>query len=79
MPLQEKVLKKWVREENIGTLTIKKRGVDIVPEQLRKKLLGQSKKKKGSVEGTLIVTRLGEGTASRRLALSAQPLMTFTG
>lgn len=79
MPLQEKVLKKWVREENIGTLTIKKRGVDIVPEQLRKKLLGQSKKKKGSVEGTLIVTRLGEGTASRRLALSAQPLMTFAG
>lgn len=74
MSLNDKVLKKWVREENIGALTIKKRGVDIVPEQLRKKLLGQGKKKKGTVEATLIITRIGEGTHSRRVAIHARAI-----
>ena len=50
IPLQEKQLKRWVREQGFTALTIKKRGVDIVPEQLRARLLGsggskQSKKK----------------------------------
>ncbi|MDO4917016.1 MAG: class I SAM-dependent methyltransferase [Rothia sp. (in: high G+C Gram-positive bacteria)] len=74
MPINEKVLKRWVREENIGTLTIKKRGVDIVPESLRKKLLGQSKKKKGSESASLILTRLGEGAASQRIAIHTRPI-----
>ena len=34
IPLQEKQLKRWVREQGFTALTIKKRGVDIVPEQL---------------------------------------------
>ena len=51
IPLQEKQLKRWVREQGFTALTIKKRGVDIVPEQLRARLLGSagsksSKKKK---------------------------------
>lgn len=50
IPMQEKQLKRWVREQDFTALTIKKRGVDIVPEQLRARLLGsggskQSKKK----------------------------------
>ena len=38
IPLQEKQLKRWVREQGFTALTIKKRGVDIVPEQLRASL-----------------------------------------
>lgn len=66
IPLQEKQLKRWVREQGFTALTIKKRGVDIVPEQLRAHLLGSagskpSKKKQkknansssGAPEGTL--------------------------
>ena len=65
IPLQEKQLKRWVREQGFTALTIKKRGVDIVPEQLRARLLGSagskpSKKKQkknansslGAQEGT---------------------------
>lgn len=74
MAINDKVLKRWVREENIGTLTIKKRGVDIAPEVLRKKLLGQGKKKKGSESATLILTRLGEGATSQRIAIHALPI-----
>lgn len=42
IPLQEKQLKRWVREQGFTALTIKKRGVDIVPEQLRAHLLGSA-------------------------------------
>ncbi|MFW7396514.1 THUMP-like domain-containing protein, partial [Rothia mucilaginosa] len=42
VPLQEKQLKRWVREQGFTALTIKKRGVDIVPEQLRARLLGSA-------------------------------------
>lgn len=42
IPLQEKHLKRWVREQGFTALTIKKRGVDIVPEQLRARLLGSA-------------------------------------
>ena len=42
LPLQEKQLKRWVREQGFTALTIKKRGVDIVPEQLRARLLGSA-------------------------------------
>ena len=43
----------------MGTLTIKKRGVDVVPEQLRRRL-GLS----GSVPATVVLTRVeGRGAA----------------
>lgn len=74
LPLNEKVLKRWVREEGITALTIKKRGVDIVPEQLRATLLGKSKKKaKNGKTATLIALRIGDGAESKRLALWAEP------
>ena len=50
-----KKLKAYLRERNIGTLEIKKRGSDIVPEELRKEL-----SPKGEGAATLIVTRVGD-------------------
>ncbi|ONI71383.1 SAM-dependent methyltransferase [Kribbella sp. ALI-6-A] len=54
LPYREKTLKAWVRTNDIGTLEIKKRGVDVDPAVLRKKL-----SPKGSRSATLIVTRIG--------------------
>lgn len=59
LPYREKQLKAALRDRGIGTLAIKKRGVQIVPEQLRKRL-----DLAGDNEGTLILTRVaGVGTA----------------
>lgn len=59
LPYREKALRAALRERRIGTLTIKKRGVDVVPEQLRKRLALS-----GDEEGTLVLTRVaGAGTA----------------
>ncbi|RZU19444.1 methyltransferase family protein [Kribbella rubisoli] len=54
LPYKEKALRSWVRSQDIGTLEIKKRGVDLDPAQLRKKLAP-----KGSASATLIITRIG--------------------
>jgi hypothetical protein len=54
LPYKEKALRAWVRTQGIGTLEIKKRGVDLDPAQLRKKLAP-----KGSTSATLIITRIG--------------------
>lgn len=75
LPLHEKHLKKWVKEQRITALTIKKRGVDIVPETLRAKLLAGTKKKKGhNSPAILIATRIGSGSDSQRFALHVEPL-----
>ncbi|MCR6032426.1 SAM-dependent methyltransferase [Nocardioides sp. zg-579] len=59
LPYREKALRAALRERGIGTLTIKKRGVEVVPEQLRKRLALS-----GTEEGTLVLTRVaGAGTA----------------
>lgn len=59
LPYREKQLKAALRERRIGRLTIKKRGVQIVPDELRKRLALQ-----GDNEATLVLTRLaGHGTA----------------
>ena len=51
-----------LRERHVGRLTIKKRGVDVVPEQLRKRLLQGAPA--GGEEATLVLTRVaGRGTA----------------
>jgi hypothetical protein len=50
-----KKLKAYLREKGIGVLEIKKRGSDIVPEQLRKELA-----LKGEGAATLIITRVGD-------------------
>jgi SAM-dependent methyltransferase len=59
LPYKEKPLRAALRERNVGRLTIKKRGVDVVPEELRKRLALS-----GDEEATLVMTRVaGKGTA----------------
>ena len=59
LPYREKQLRAALRERGIGRLTIKKRGVDIVPEQLRKRL-----DLHGEDEATIVLTRVaGAGVA----------------
>lgn len=57
LPYKEKQLRAALRERNVGRLTIKKRGVDVVPEELRKRLALT-----GDAEGTIVLTRVaGKG------------------
>ena len=59
LPYKEKPLRAALRERGVGRLTIKKRGVDVVPEELRKRLA-----LRGEQEATLVLTRVaGKGTA----------------
>lgn len=59
LPYREKQLRAALRERRVGRLEIKKRGVDVVPEQLRKRLALS-----GSESATIVLTRIaGEGTA----------------
>jgi pyruvate kinase len=55
MAFDRKKLKAYLRERSIGVLEIKKRGSDVVPEQLRKEML-----LKGENAATLIVSRVGD-------------------
>nr|WP_202387808.1 class I SAM-dependent methyltransferase [Nocardioides flavescens] len=58
LPHREKQLRAALHERGVGRLTIKKRGVDVVPEQLRKRLALS-----GDQEATIVLTRLdGRGT-----------------
>jgi hypothetical protein len=61
--LDDRALKRELASRGIGTIEIKKRGVDIDPAQLRKKLAP-----KGPNSATLILTRIGE----KRLAILAE-------
>ncbi|WP_445257864.1 class I SAM-dependent methyltransferase [Nocardioides aurantiacus] len=59
LPYREKQLRAALRERGVGRLTIKKRGVSVVPEELRKRLA-----LRGTEEATLVMTRVtGKGTA----------------
>ena len=59
LPYREKQLRAALRERNIGTLTIKKRGIDVAPEQLRNRL-----DLRGDEAATMVLTRVsGQGTA----------------
>ena len=62
LPLKEKDIQKWVRQEGIGVLEIKKRGVDIDPATFRHKL-----RLEGEKQATLIVTRV-DGVRSAIMA-----------
>jgi SAM-dependent methyltransferase len=58
LPHRERALRAALRERGIGRLTIKKRGVSVVPEQLRRSLSLQ-----GPNEATIVLTRVaGQGT-----------------
>ncbi|NYE95203.1 hypothetical protein FHU41_001424 [Psychromicrobium silvestre] len=70
LPYNVKGLRQWVREQNIGSLEIKKRGTAVTPEELRKQLLGSGSKKKGTTAATLVLTRIGQ----ERVAAVVTPL-----
>ncbi len=67
LPFREKALRAALRERGIGVLTIKKRGVDITPELLRKRLALH-----GDATATIIVTRL----SGKAAVLLVDPLPT---
>jgi hypothetical protein len=57
LPFHLKALRNWVREEQIGVLEIKKRGLDVDPAELRKRLrLG------GPKNATLVISRTLNGS-----------------
>ncbi len=59
LPYREKPLRAALRARGVGRLTIKKRGVSVVPDQLRRRLALS-----GDAEATLVMTRVaGKGTA----------------
>jgi SAM-dependent methyltransferase len=59
LPYKERPLRAALRARGVGRLTIKKRGVDVVPDELRRRLA-----LRGDAEATLVMTRVaGKGTA----------------
>ena len=59
LPYREKQLRAALRERNVGALTVKKRGVDIVPDHLVARL-----KLRGEEPATIVMTRVdGAGRA----------------
>jgi hypothetical protein len=67
LPLDERQLKAWLREHGIGRLEVKKRGCDVEPEKLRKRLVGQ-----GEEAATLLVFPIG-GKIHAVIARRVQP------
>jgi hypothetical protein len=65
LPFDVKKLTSALRGRGVGTVEIKKRGVDVVPEKLRAQL-----KLRGSESATVILTRVG----GKRVALIARPV-----
>lgn len=66
-PFNVKALKSWVKANRIGVLEIKKRGVSVTPEELRRQLLTGSGK--GPNKATLVLTRIGDD----RVAVVVEP------
>jgi SAM-dependent methyltransferase len=63
LPYREKQLRAALRERNVGRLTIKKRGVSIDPDALRKRL-----SLSGSEEATIVLTRVADRGAAYLVA-----------
>lgn len=65
MPFGLKRLRSYLRDRNVGRITIKKRGTAVVPEQLRKQLVLT-----GTEEATIVLTRV----AGEQQVLLVEPL-----
>ena len=65
LPFKEKALRAALRQRGVGRLTIKKRGVQLSPDVLRKRLALS-----GDEEATIVLTRV----ASRGTTLLVRPL-----
>ena len=55
MPLNVKALRAWLRDRGVGRLTIKKRGVSIDADALRRQL-----RLTGDIELTVVLTRVAD-------------------
>ena len=64
MPLNVKALRAWLRDRGVGRLTIKKRGVSIDADALRRQL-----RLSGDLELTVVLTRV----ASQQVCLVVRP------
>jgi hypothetical protein len=64
LPLDIKTVRIWLRDHDVGTVTIKKRGVAVDPDRLRTQL-----RLSGSAEATLVLCRVG----ARSTALVVEP------
>ena len=59
LPYDPKVLRRWVREAGVGTLEVKRRGLDLDPAQLRRDLRPQ-----GPASATLLLSRTPSGAVA---------------
>ncbi|MFP5283517.1 MAG: THUMP-like domain-containing protein, partial [Actinomycetes bacterium] len=66
LPVNDKALRAWVRQRGIGVLEIKKRGLDIDPAQLRRRL-----RPSGAHAATLMLTPTVDG--ARALVVERMP------
>lgn len=65
LPYSEKELRAWVRKAGIGVLEIKKRGIEVDPAALRRRL-----RPRGDMSATLVVTP----TSDRAVVLVVEPI-----
>jgi SAM-dependent methyltransferase len=65
LPYKEKVLRQWVKDHQIGTLEIKKRGLEVDPAELRQRLRPQ-----GDQRATFILSRT---VAGARVIVAERP------
>lgn len=66
LPFDERVLRGWVRDHGVGTLEIKKRGIDVDPAELRRRL-----KPRGDAAATFVLTPTPEGARALVVRRSA--------
>src|SRR5699024_1826301 len=72
LPHKVKTLRQYLKEHNVTRLAIKKRGVDVAPEEGRR-TLGQGRDSKRATAGehtTLVLTRIGDD----RYAIVVEPM-----
>src|SRR5699024_4403255 len=62
LPYKVNTLRQYLKEHNVTRLDIKKRGVDVAPEELRRTLMQGSNSKKATAgeHTTLVLTRIGD-------------------
>ncbi|MBO0812287.1 MAG: methyltransferase domain-containing protein [Microlunatus sp.] len=68
LPYNEKALRRWVRDHDVGTLEIKKRGIDLDPAVLRKRL-----RPSGRTSATMIISRTPAGARVMIANRTARP------
>ncbi|MBO0677355.1 class I SAM-dependent methyltransferase [Mycolicibacterium sp. S2-37] len=68
IPYQERRLRQALAEHDAGAVEILIRGVDVDPDALRRRL-----KPRGDAALSVVLTRLGQGTASRATAFICRP------